>query len=167
MCGMPRRRSSCERISEFSTETVPTSTGWPVRVPLGDVLDDRVELRLLGLVDDVGLVGADHRPVGRDGHHADLVDLVELGRLGLRRTGHAGQLLVEAEVVLQGDRGEGLVLLLDLDALLGLDRLVHALVVAAAVQDAAGELVDDQDLAVVDDVVLVALVELLGLDARC
>ena len=26
---MPRRRSICERISEFSTLTVPTSTGWP------------------------------------------------------------------------------------------------------------------------------------------
>ena len=100
----------------------------------------------------------------RDGHDADVVDLVELGGLGLRRTGHAGQRLVEAEVVLQRDRGEGLVLLLDLDAFLRLDRLVHALVVAAAVQDAAGELVDDQDLVLVrDDVVLVALVELLGL----
>ena len=102
--------------------------------------------------------------MGRDRHDADVVDLVELGRLGLRRTGHAGELAVEPEVVLQGDRGEGLVLLLDLDALFGLDRLVHALVVAAAVQDAAGELVDDEDLAVGDDVVLVALVQLLGLD---
>ena len=74
-------------------------------------------------------------------------------------------LLVEPEVVLQRDGRQGLVLLLDLDALLGLDGLVHALVVAAAVQDAAGELVDDQDLAVVvDDVVLVLAVELLGLD---
>jgi hypothetical protein len=53
----------------------------------------------------------------------------------------------------------------DLHPLLGLDGLVHALVVAAAVQDAPGELVDDEDLAtVVDDVVLVALVEFLGLD---
>ena len=42
------------------------------------------------------------------------------------------------------------------DALLGLDRLVQALVVAAAVQHAAGVLVDDQDLALDDDVVLVA-----------
>jgi hypothetical protein len=42
--------------------------------------------------------------------------------------------------------------------------LVHALVVAAAVQDAAGELVDDEHLAVGDDVVPVALVELLGLE---
>ena len=134
-------------------------------VPLGDVFHDRVELGLLGLVDHVGLVEPDHRAVGRDRDHADLVDLVELAGLGLRRAGHAGELVVEPEVVLEGDRGKSLVLLLDLHAFLGLDGLVHALVVAAAVQDATGELVDDQDLAVVaDDVVLVALVELLGLD---
>ena len=36
---------------------------------------------------------------------------------------------------------------------LGLDGLVHALVVAPARQHAAGELVDDDDLAVADDVV--------------
>ena len=102
--------------------------------------------------------------VGRDRHDAELVDLVELGGLGHRRTGHAGELVVEAEEVLQGDRGERLVLVLDLHPLLGLDRLVHALVVAAAGEDAAGVLVDDQDLAVHDDVVLVALEQLLGLD---
>ena len=27
----PRRLSSCDRISDFSTLTVPTSTGWPLR----------------------------------------------------------------------------------------------------------------------------------------
>ena len=42
-------------------------------VALGDVLDDRVELGLLVLVDEVGLVVADHRPVGRDGDDAELV----------------------------------------------------------------------------------------------
>ena len=81
-----------------------------------------------------------------------------------RGAGHAGELVVQAEVVLQRDRGEGLVLLLDLHALLGLDRLVQALGPAPALEDAAGELVDDLHLAVLDDVVLVALVELLGLE---
>jgi hypothetical protein len=41
---------------------------------------------------------------------------------------------------------------------------VQALVVAAAGEDAAGVLVDDEDLAVLHDVVLVALEQLLGLD---
>ena len=51
--------------------------------------------------------------------------------------------------------------------LLGLDRLVQALVVAPADQRATGVLVDDQDLAVEIDVVAVELEQLLGLDARC
>ena len=88
---------------------------------------------------------------------------MQLGRLGLGGTGHARELVVEPEVVLQRDRGQRLVLGLDLDVLLGLDGLVHALVVAAADEHATGELVDDDDLAVADDVVLVALEQLLGL----
>ncbi len=158
-------RSSIEdSSSDFSTLAVPTSTGWPSSCRSAMSSTTAANLAVLGLVDDVGLVGADHRPVGRDRHHAELVDLVQLGRLGLGRTGHAGELVVEAEVVLQRDGGERLVLVLDRHPLLGLDGLVHALVVAAAVQHAAGELVDDQHLAVGDDVVPVALVELLGLE---
>ena len=53
-------------------------------------------------------------------------------------------------------------LALDAQALLGLDRLVEALAPAAAGHLAAGELVDDDDLAVLDDVVAVALVEGVG-----
>src|SRR5437016_3669761 len=68
------------------------------------------------------------RHVGRDRHHVELVDLPELVRLGHRGAGHPGELLVEAEVILQRDRGEGLRLLLDLHAVLlvlGLDGLVQ------------------------------------------
>ena len=50
------------------------------------------------------------------------------------------------------------------DALLGLDGLVQALVVAAAEHQAAGELVDDDDLAVLDHVVDVALHRAVRLD---
>ena len=55
----------------------------------------------------------------------ELVDLLELGRFRFGRTGHAGQLLVHAEVVLEGDGGERLILALDLDAFLGFDGLVQ------------------------------------------
>ena len=74
-----------------------------------------------------------------------------------------GELVVHAEVVLQRDRRERLVLLLDAHALLGLDGLVQALRPAPALEDAAGELVDDLDLAVDHRVVDVALVQRLGL----
>ncbi len=89
---------------------------------------------------------------------------MQFGGLGLCGTGHAGQLVVEAEVVLQRDRGQRLVLGLDLDVLLGLDGLVQTLVVPTAQQHAAGELVDDEHVAVADDVVLVPLEQLLDLD---
>ena len=84
---------------------------------------------------------------------------MELLGLGHRRAGHAGQLVVQAEVVLERDRGERHALALDAHALLRLDGLVQALAPAAAGHLAAGELVDDDDLAVLDDVVAVALVE--------
>ena len=89
----------------------------------------------------------------------ELVDLVELRGFGVGRTGHAGQLLVHAEVVLERDRRERLVLLLDGDAFLRLDRLVETIAPAAARHLAAGVLVDDDDLAVFDEVVDVALVQ--------
>ncbi len=86
----------------------------------------------------------------------EAVNIAEFLGFGRRRTGHAGQLLVEAEVVLEGDRGQGLVLGLDLDVFLGFQRLVQAFRIAAARHHAAGELVDDHHFVVADDVVLLA-----------
>ena len=131
-----------------------------------DVVGDRLPLGVLGLVDRVGLVLADVGPVGGDLEDLEPVDVGELGGLGLGRTGHARQLLVEAEVVLDRDGGERLVLLLDRHALLRLHRLVETVGPPPAREGAAGELVDDQHLAVLHDVVPVPLVELLGLERR-
>ena len=131
-------------------------------VAFDDVLDDRVELGLLRLEDEVGLVDPDHVHVGRDGHHGQAVGGGELAGLGLGRAGHAGQLLVHAEVVLQRHRGPGVVLLLDGHALLRLDRLVETVGPPPAFERAPGELVDDLHLPVGDEVVLVPVVEILG-----
>ena len=142
---------------------VPTSTGWPVLVQLLDFFGGVAELLFFGAVDDVLILHADHRPVGGDHGDFELVDLLELGRFGFGRTGHAGQLLVHAEVVLEGDGGERLILALDLDAFLGFDGLVQTIAPAAAGHQAAGELVDDDHFAVLHDVILVALEEHVGL----
>ena len=100
-----------------------------------------------------------HRLVRRDDRDLEPVDLVELGLLRLGGAGHARQLLVHAEVVLDRDRGERLRLALHLHAFLGLDRLVQPLRPAPARHRAAGELVDDEDLAFLHDVVHVLLVQ--------
>ena len=93
--------------------------------------------------------------------HFEIVDVLELVGLGRRGAGHAGELLVHAEIILERDRGERLVLRLDRLMLLGLERLMQAFRIAPARHHAAGELVDDDDLAVAHDVVLVALEQLV------
>ena len=93
---------------------------------------------------------------------AEAVDLVELGGLGLGGAGHARELLVHAEVILDRDRRVGARLALDGDVLLGLDGLVQAVGPAPARHDAAGVFIDDDDLAVLHDVFDVALVERVG-----
>ena len=127
------------------------------RAAILDHREDRLVLFLGRAIDLVVLVVADAQLVGRDLGDLEAVDLRQLRRLGHRGAGHPGELGVEAEIVLEGDRGEGLVLGLDLDALLRLQRLVQALREAPALHHAAGEFVDDDDAAVLDDVVGVAL----------
>ena len=73
----------------------------PLLVGHFDLLAKRAELLALRLVDQILLVVANDRLVGRDDDHVELVDVVELGCLGVGGAGHAGQLLVEPEQVLE------------------------------------------------------------------
>ena len=132
-------------------------------VTLLDIIGNGVVLGLNGAVDQVLVIDTLHGLVGGDDLDGQLVDLAELGVLGKRRTGHAGELVIQTEVVLQGDGGKGLVLLAHEHALFGLDSLMQALGVATALHDAAGELIDNLDLAVGNDVLLVAVEHVLGL----
>src|SRR6266581_201608 len=98
----------------------------PFLVQVLNLLDDGVELLPLRAVHHVRVLDADERPVRGGDHDLESVDLVELDGLRVGGPGHAGELAVHPEVILEGDGREGLVLLLDLDLLLGLDRLVQA-----------------------------------------
>ena len=127
-----------------------------------DQRDDRAVFLLGRAIDLVVVVDAHQRHVGRHFEHFEIVDVDELVGLGERRAGHAGELLVHAEIVLEGDRGQRLVFRLDRLMLFGFERLMQAFRIAPARHHAAGELVDDDDLAVAHDVVLVALEQLVG-----
>ena len=123
-----------------------------------DVFDHRAVFRLLRQEDHVRVVLADHRLVGWDHHHLQTVDTLELERFGVSGAGHAGQLLVHAEQVLERHRGERLILTLDRHAFLRLDGLMQAVGPAAPGQGTTGEFVNDDDLTVAHDVIHVALV---------
>ncbi len=87
------------------------------------------------------------------------------GRFGIGGTGHAGQLVIHPEIVLEGDRGKGLVFPLDLDLFLGLQGLVQPIAVASSLHGAAGEFIDDDDLAFLDDIVDVPFEQHMGLQS--
>ena len=131
-----------------------------------DVVGRRLVLLLLRPVHHVRILQPPQRHVGRNHHDLQLVDLLELRRLRLRRARHPAQLLVQPEVVLERDRRQRLVFLADVHALLGLDRLVQPVAPAPSRHQPPGEGVHDDHLAVLHHVLHVPLVERVRLDRR-
>ena len=129
----------------------------PALVAVADFLDHGVELLVFGFVNDVVIVDADHRLIGRNHDHLEAVNFLELDRFRVGRAGHARQLLVHAEVVLERDGRERLVLGFDLDVLFRLDRLMQPVAPSPAGHQPPGEFIDDDHFAVFDDVIDVAL----------
>ncbi len=117
------------------------------------------KLLVFGAIDDVRILDADHLLVRRDHRHVKVVNLLEFGLFSVGGTGHARQLLVHAEEVLEGDAGQRLRFALDLDVFFGFDRLVQTIAPAAAGHQTAGEFVNDDDLSLLHHVIAVALVK--------
>ena len=116
----------------------------------------------LRLIHGVGQILTDQRFVGGQLHHIQSVDIPELLLLGHGGTGHACQLAVHPEVVLEGNGGQGAVFPCDGDMFLGLDGLVQAVGIAPADHQAAGELIDDDDFAVLNHIVDIPLHDAAG-----
>ena len=118
-----------------------------------DLLDDGGVFLVNGAVHFVIVVDARDLHVGRNFNDLELVNLGEFAGFRHRRAGHAGQLRIGAEVVLERDRGQGLVLVLDGDVFLGFKRLVQPFGIPPAFLHAAREFIDDDDVVVLDDVI--------------
>ncbi len=127
-----------------------------------DLGDERRPLGFLVREDDVGEVGADRRPVGRDDDRDEAVERLELLGRGARGGGHAGEARVEAQEVLQRHLPQDSALRGEPQALLGLDRRVEPVGPVAFVGDAAGRLVDQLDTPAPHDVVHVPPQEVRG-----
>ncbi len=117
----------------------------------------RAQLARNGLVNSVVFVLSYHGEVCGNHHNVQPVNGAELVLFGLCRTRHAGQLFVQAEIILKGDSGKRLVFALYADAFLCLDCLMQSVAVPPAYHGAAGKLVNDDYLAVGDNIVAVAL----------
>ena len=123
-----------------------------------DLFDDRLDLARLSLKDLVFVVDSLDRLVGRNLDDIQPIDLLKLFCLGEGSAGHTGQLVVEAEIILEGNGRQCLRFLPDRNVLLSLNRLVQAFAIATPFHQAPGELVDDDHLTVLsDDIVFVSL----------
>ena len=121
---------------------------------LVDIVDDGIEFFLDRFVDQVILIIANTRLVGGDNDDVEIVDIHELIGFGGGCSGHPADLAIELKEVLKRNGGKGLALFLDLDIFLRLDRLMEAVGPLPAVHQPPGKLVDNDNLAVDDNVVL-------------
>ncbi len=102
---------------------------------------------------------SDYFLVGWNNHNVHVVYFAEFIFFRLGCTGHAGQLVVHPEIVLQGDCSQGLGLGADAYVFLSLDGLVKSVAVASSEHETSGEFVYDYYFSVLYDVVYVSLHE--------
>ncbi len=122
-----------------------------------DLIDDGTVLGSFGFVHDIGVIQTRNRTVGWNFDNVKVIDRAEFLFLRQRCTGHAGELAVKAEVVLEGNGGKRLAFAGDLHAFLGFNGLMQTVRVAAAEHQTARVFIIDDDLAVLEDVVNIAL----------
>ncbi len=96
--------NSRDNNSDFSTEAVPSRTGWPFSITVENFFDDGLEFGGFGLIDEVGLVKSHVRTMRGYWHHGQGIGVAELPGFGLGGSGHARQLFVETEIVLERHR---------------------------------------------------------------
>ena len=127
-----------------------------------DIFDNRLNFFRFGHIDQIRHVFTDHRTVGRHDHGIQLIDRAEFKGFSIGGTGHPRQFLIQTEIVLEGDRGQSLVLVLDLHALFGLNGLVQTIGPAPALHCTTSVLIDDDNFAIFNNVVNVAGEQRMG-----
>ena len=134
-------------------------------VCLFDSVHDRFVLALFRRINGILQVISDNRLVRRDNDYVHVVDISEFAFLGLRRTGHPRELLIHSEVILQRYRCKCLRFRTHQHVFLGFDRLVESVAVSSSEHQTSRELIDDDDLAVLYDIVYITLHHVSGLQS--
>ncbi len=108
-----------------------------------NLLNNCIKLRLLGFVKHIGLVFPHHRLVGRNGNDVQRINFLKFDAFGHCRTRHTRQLVIQTEVILEGDGRKRFGFALHLYALFGFNRLMQTLAVTSAEHNASREFVYD------------------------
>ena len=78
-------------------------------------------------IDEIRIFNSPHGAIGRNDGDIEAVDFAEFCGFRLGGTGHASKLLVHAEIILEGNGRECLVLALNLHAFFGFHGLMQAI----------------------------------------
>ena len=133
---------------------------------LGHFLDDSLEFFLQAQVHQVIGVNPHHGFVGGNHHHIHAINLAEFQCLGVRSTGHAGQLVIKTEIILEGGGRQGLVFLLDIQPFFRLDGLMNTFGPATPRHGTAGVFIHDHDLVVLNNVIPIDMEQGMGFQRR-
>ncbi len=157
-CGVPRSDNNRDKCFGLVDGSSADQDGPPLLVQFQDFVGDRVPFGIGRTENPRGQPPPLDGLVRRNGDHSHLVDLAELAGRSASRAGHARQIAVTEEQVLDGNAGGLPGRNCDFDLLLGLDRLVNPIPPLAAFRQPSGELVDDHDFPVADDVLPIQVV---------
>ena len=124
-------------------------------VALFNVINDGFVFFFCSAINLILLVITNHHAVCRDDNRFQTVNFLEFISFRIGRTGHTGELFIHTEVVLEGNRRESLVFLLNFNAFFGFNGLMQTVGPTASFHQTTGEFVNDNDFAVLNDIVLV------------
>ena len=126
-------------------------------------LYNRLPFCLGVFVNQIRQIFSRQRFVARNADYFKIVNFMEFFCRCLRSSGHSGYLFIKTEIILNGYFGVGTRFFFNLNAFFGFDCLMQSAAVTASVKHASREFVDDNGLAVFDDVIFVALEKRLRL----
>ena len=152
---------STEQLRGFNAHAADQH-GLRFRVGFSDFLDHRVVFFAPRFVDAIVVIRASHRPIGRDHVHVEFINVVKLCRFRFGCAGHSRQFLIKPEIILYRDRRQSLSLAIDLDAFLCFHGLMQTIAPSSPRHFAPGELIDNYDFVILDDVLDVFLEQAVG-----
>ena len=124
--------------------------------------DNLFIFRRCDAVDNIVFVNPLDRLIGWQLKCCERINITKFRSFGHCCTGHTTELVVKTEIVLERNRGQRLVLWLNVDVLFRLNRLVKAFRQTPPFHHTTGKFVNQHDLIIFDDIVFVAMEEFMG-----
>ena len=129
-----------------------------------DTLDNSTVFCKLGLIDRIIFVNTRKRFIRGNFDNIKLVYLLKFCRFCRSSTRHTRKFIVKAEEVLEGNGSKRFGLMLYLNTLFGFNSLMQTLIIASAKHKTACKFINYDDLAVLNDIVNIALHDTVGAD---